>query len=70
MIIIKNIQYNLDIQNITILNKMSIYQIYNQIKEDFMTDQLISYPFPIDMLGEGEYQMINRWTMRDSRNII
>ena len=71
MIVIKHIQYNLDTQNITILEKMSIYQIYNQIKEDFDTDDhLNAYPFPIEMIEESDYILVNGWTMRDSRNIL
>ena len=72
MILHKSIQYSLDNKNITILEKMSIYQIYNQMKQDFFNDGLlIIHGFPILMSGAtGQYKMINGWTMTDSRNII
>jgi hypothetical protein len=71
IIIIQNIQYNLENKNITILNKMTVYQIYDQMKHDFISDQLKAYPFPMYMYGDkGYYEMQFGWTMIDSRNII
>ncbi len=69
--IVKNIEYNLESKNITILKPMTIYQIYDQMKFDFMSVNLMTYPFPIDVIDyDGNYQMINGWSMIDSRNII
>jgi hypothetical protein len=71
IIILKYIQYDLKNKNITILEKMTIYQIYNQLKKDFISDQLKAYPFPMYMYGDkGYYEMQFGWTMIDSRNII
>ena len=72
IIIFRHIQYNLESKNITILKPMSIYQIYEQIKHDFMDDDnLMTYTFPIEIIDyAGNYKMINGWSMIDSRNII
>jgi hypothetical protein len=71
IIIRKYIQYNTITKNIVILEKMTINQIYNQMKEDFLDYNLISYSFPIEVIDhKGNYRMLNGWLMMDTRNII